>query len=383
MSVRWIENDAALQGVIDALLDEPRYALDTEFVGERTYLPRIALVQVAWRGGVALIDPLRVSLEPFAQVLSGEGLAIVHAADQDLDLVERACGVRPSRLFDPQLAAAFVGFSQPSLGALARDLLGVQLEKSSQLADWLHRPLSESELRYAAADVEHLLAIHDVLVERLVERGHGRWVEDELEELRMRSRVRPDPQTLWWRLKGANKLSGRARGVAQALTAWREREAERRDVPVARVLSDLAIVALSSRPPRTERQLHGMRGLDSRRMGAAEQASLLRLVAEGLDLGKDRLCLPPSSPAARRSTVHAPIFMAIIGQIAQNKQIDRAVLATRADVDNFLAGSPSRLREGMRYELVGQLLEGVVAGRITLRLLDDDRLELCEVVSSP
>ncbi len=139
-SHRLIDEPEALRRLVAELAGAERYGLDTEFHRERTYFPHLALLQVAWPGGIALVDPLAVDVAPLAEVLAGPGLAVLHAADQDLEVLERACGRVPSRLFDTQLAAGFIGFSSPSLSSLVERVLGRRLEKGDQLTDWTRRP---------------------------------------------------------------------------------------------------------------------------------------------------------------------------------------------------------------------------------------------------
>ena len=149
--------------MVERLLGEPRYALDTEFHRERTYWPALALVQVAWAAGdggpagVALIDPLAVDVTALGEVLAGPGVMVAHAADQDLEILERACGRGPSRLFDTQIGAGFAGHSSSSLSSLLKAFLGLEVAKGDRLTDWRVRPLTSSQLDYAASDVDHLL----------------------------------------------------------------------------------------------------------------------------------------------------------------------------------------------------------------------------------
>ena len=175
METRWVDDASALAGLIDELRDEPRYALDTEFHGERTYWPRLALVQVAWPGGIALIDPFAVNMAPFGEILRGPATMVAHAAEQDLAILVRACGDPPTQLFDTQVAAGFIGLGAPSLASLVERLLGIKLAKGDRLTDWTRRPLKSDQKVYAAADVEHLLAIHDMLVARLEPIGRLEW----------------------------------------------------------------------------------------------------------------------------------------------------------------------------------------------------------------
>ena len=147
----WIADDESLADVVTSMSDADRYAVDTEFHRERTYFPRVALVQLAWDDQIALVDPLAVNLQPLAKVLEGPGIAVMHAAGQDLEVLELACGTFPTTLFDTQLAAGFAGYATPSLAALAEQVVGVRLPKGDRLTDWLRRPLDADQLRYAAS----------------------------------------------------------------------------------------------------------------------------------------------------------------------------------------------------------------------------------------
>ena len=269
---RIITTAPALDDLVAELLDEPRYAVDTEFHRERTYYPKVALVQIAWQSGIALVDPLAVSLQPLAKVLAGDGLAIMHAATQDLEVLDLACDTLPTRLFDTQLAAGFLGLSTPSLAALADRELRVRLPKGDRLTDWLARPLRAEQLDYAAADVAHLLELHDLITAQLEALGRREWAEDECEELRAKGRPQRDPEDAWRRIKEVRQLRGNARAVGRQVAAWREARAMQLDLPVRFVLADLAIIAIAQRCPKTIDDLKSLRGLDVRQLGAVQAA---------------------------------------------------------------------------------------------------------------
>src|SRR5437764_1319724 len=199
---RLVDNQRALDEVVAKLEGLPAdagYALDTEFHRERTYWPRLALVQLAWDDELVLIDPLAVDVTCLAAVLEGPALFVAHAADQDLEVLEQACGVVPSRMFDTQVAAGFLGLVSPSLASLAEKLLGLRLLKGDRLTDWSRRPLTADQQAYAAADVAHLLEIAAVLRAELEELGRLQWAEQECEALLRRPRGNQDPDTAWWR----------------------------------------------------------------------------------------------------------------------------------------------------------------------------------------
>ena len=222
-----------------------------------------------------------------------------------------------------------------SLGKLVEGFLGVRLDKSAQLTDWTRRPLPEAELDYAASDVAHLLALRDALLDALERRGRLVWAEEEIERLRDKDRSTPDPQTLWWKLRGKTKLNGRARGVAQELAMWREEEAKRRNRPPRTVLSDMALLALAQRPARSPGQLRGIRGFDARRFKKTDD--LLAAIARGLQLPRSAVRTPPKKPENLPSVDGViSLCMAWLAQRASEESLDVTVLGTRDDVTNLI-----------------------------------------------
>jgi ribonuclease D len=362
-----VDDDAGLQAVVEELAGAPAYAVDTEFHRERTYFPTLALVQIASAERTVLIDPRAVDPGPLCEVLNGPGLAVMHAATQDLEVLYHACGAVPSRLFDTQLAAGFVGMSSPSLVALVDRELGIRLPKGDRLTDWLRRPLTAEQLGYAAADVDHLLELHRRLGDELAALGRLEWADAECEQLRLSRPWERDPEAAWRRIKEARQLRGTALGVAQAVAAWRERRAASIDQPVRFVLPDLSIVGIAQRPPRRAGDLRRIRGLDERhlRNGAAEE--ILAVVKEGLSQP------PPSPPPgvngelARELRPAVTLVSAWMSQLSRDLRLDTSLLATRADLEALLRGDPhARLAEGWRAEVVGEPIRQLVEGRAAL-----------------
>jgi ribonuclease D len=283
---RWIDDQAAFSAVLDELAGASRYALDTEFHRERTYYPKLALVQLAWEtsapGGLVLVDPLAVDVSELGRLFERDTLCVIHAAQQDLDVLTHSVGSVPRRIFDTQIAAGFVGYGTPSLVSLLQGELGVTPTKGDRLTDWLRRPLTEGQRNYAAADVAHLLEVHDGLARQLDERGRASWAEEAFEELRTRPVSGAAPDDAWMRVKDARSLRPRARAVARSVAAWRERRAMQTDIPVRQVLPDLAVLGVAQRAPRTVRELGQARRRDPRcggrgpRGGAARGAALGR-----------------------------------------------------------------------------------------------------------
>jgi len=370
----WIETQSDFEDLVTHVCEQSAYALDTEFHRERTYLPVLALIQVATDERVALVDPLVVDVRPFRQALEGDGVCVMHAASQDLEILELACGVPPKRLFDTQIAALFCGYRTSSLAKLVEGFLDLRLDKSAQLSDWTRRPLPRRDLEYAVSDVAHLLPLRDSLIETLDGRRRLAWAEEEIERLRAKDRSEADPRTLWWKLRGKAKLGGKARGVAQELAAWRHEEARRRDRPVRSILSDMALLSIAQRPPRDARELRGIRGFDAQRFKRTDE--LLAAVERGRELSPNELRLPPRKPTDLPNVEGAiTLCLAWLMQRASGEDLDMTVLGTREDVTSFVLGKPSRLGTGWREELVGRELRSIVDGSAALRV-NGDQLEL-------
>ena len=382
----WVDQQSQLDAVLAALLGVDRYALDTEFHRERTYYPKLALIQVAWldpsaagRQRVALIDPLSIDMKAFVPLFESDTLCVIHAAQQDLDVLTHAAGAVPKRMFDTQIAAGFAGYGTPSLVSLLQGEVGVSPPKGDRLTDWLRRPLSDDQMQYAASDVEFLLEVHDRLVAKVSASGRTDWVADACEELRTKPVSGASPDDAWLRLKDARTLRPSARGVAQSVAAWRERRAMRLDVPVRQVLPDLAILGISQRGPSTVKELSQARGVDDRHGRGSIAEEILVAVKEGKSAPTP--ATPPSADDLERNLRPAvALISAWISQLARDESIDTALLATRADLVAFLRGDhDARLANGWRAELLGDGIRSLIAGESGLTFDGQGRLQLIPV----
>jgi len=363
----WVDTPGSLDDLVSTLADETVWAFDTEFHREKTYFPSLALLQVAWSGGIALVDPLAVDVAPFAAVLSAGSTAVAHAADQDLEVLDRACGCSPSKLFDTQLAAGFLGMSTPSLANLVEREVGVRLPKADRLTDWARRPLTAGQMQYAAADVAHLLDLRRRIWLQLEGRGRELWAEEECARLLRRPRGPQDPDTAWWRLKDTRSLRGASRGVAQEVAAWRERRAAQLDVPPRFVLADLALLGIAHKPPRHEEDLLAIRGLDVRSLKPPTRAALLEAVERGRLLPPAVIRSPFADDNERDLRAATTLAGAWVAQLGRDEEIDPALLATRSELTALLNGrSAGRLDEGWRKELVGERVRLLAAGGASL-----------------
>ena len=250
-----ISSDASLTTACRRWSAAGAIGLDTEFIRERTYYPRPALLQVSDAQGVLLVDPTTISdCGPLAEVLANPAVVVVmHACGEDLEVLEIMTGTTPRRIFDTQLAAAFAGH-RFSLGYrdLVATLLGITLDKGETRSDWLRRPLSTSQLHYAALDVLYLLPLHRHLSAALDELQRSSWLDEEFEHQRRARAADSLPEASYLRVRGRGALSPARHAVLRRLSAWRETEAMARDMPRRHLLPDQALIALAGTPAPAE-----------------------------------------------------------------------------------------------------------------------------------
>ena len=382
MTYSWIDTQAEFEALIDRLSGQPRYALDTEFHRERTYFPKLALIQLASADEIAIVDPLAVDLASMRRLFQSPGLAILHAAQQDLDVLTHACRCIPERLYDTQLAAGFLGYSTPSLVSLLQGELKVSAAKGDRLTDWLRRPLSEDQRDYAASDVAHLLQLTDRLDTQLASMGRSEWVAQACEELRTRPVSGTEPDQAWMKIKDVRILKPRARGVARALASWREKRAMGVDIPVRQVLPDLAILGIAQKQPRTLNDLGQARGVDERHTRGAIAKEILAAVEVGLQT-EASLPAPDGEELDRHLRPAVTLISAWISDLARRVKVDNALLATRHDLVALMRNDPdARLSQGWRAELLGDGVTRLVRGQAALTFDRGGGLQLIDLPES-
>lgn len=358
----WVDTRRGVEDLAQRLRSAKSYCLDTEFHRERTYFPQLALIQINLDDEIFIVDPTVVDLEVIATLFDNEALVILHAAQQDLDVLQLTCGTRLNAIFDTQIAAGFIGYSTPSLSALVQKEMGFALPKGDRLTDWLRRPLSDDQKSYAAADVRYLPTLHESITRQLDACGRTEWAADACRELLERPSSLVDPCQAWLRVKDVKTLKPRARGVAQSVAQWREERAQRQNIPVRHVLADLALLGIAQRAPRTVDELAQSRGVD----GRYTKGSIAREILDAVDRGRDLDVAYPKNDVEefdRDLRPAATLISAWISEVAARERVETAILGTRADIIDFLRGSPgARLRLGWRADLIGRDLDDLVAG---------------------
>jgi ribonuclease D len=368
-----------LRALVARARQAPAVALDTEFVWERTFYPRLGVVQLGLgRDDVHLLDGAALDLSPLGELLADPAVTkVLHDAGQDLTILRRASGADPVNVFDTQLAAGFVGLgASVSLQALFEGLLGVRLAKGATRSDWLRRPLSAEQTAYAEDDVRYLLDAYAALRERLAARGRTAWAEEEMrayDDPRQYEDGDPRERYLAVRGKGKRGFGGREYAVLRELAAWREEEARKRDRPRGHVLSDDALVELAQRAPTSPERLRKIRALadrDAERYGDA----LLEAIQRGLETPKEDQPGRADRPDEDASqTPRLDLVQALIRGRAQRDDVDPALVANRTDVERLVAGGgldPDRhpVLRGWRRDFIGEALEDLLAGRAGVAL---------------
>ena len=352
----------------------PSVALDTEFVRERTFRAKLGLVQVAAAGEIALVDTVRINdLSPLGAILGGAGSRkILHSCSEDLPVLRRATGVSLGPLFDTQIAAAFAGLgSSLSYAALVLVLFDVQLDKDETRTDWLRRPLSPEQLRYAADDVEYLPEAAAELERRLVTLGRLEWALEDSATLAASDADGPIPSEAWRRVKGLDRCSPLVQAIARGLAAWREREAARLDVARPFLLRDETLIALARRDTVSLQDTVQLPGYDPRRHASHAPRWLEALAAARLEVETGAASVEPPVPSAlnrdRRLAIEDACG-ALVARRAAELSLAPELLLSRRQRDRALdawggRGSLAAAIGGFRGALLGDELDALAPVR--------------------
>ena len=375
----YIRTAAPLRRLCAQAQAEGRFALDLEFIREHSYVPRLALLQMAVSDTCAIIDPLEVhDLSPFLELCkSPQTLKVLHAAGQDTEILHWHAGIISENIFDTQIAAALVGLGdQLSYARLVDQLLGVSLSKGESYSDWLQRPLSPAQTAYAFDDVRYLLPLHDALRQRLEAMGRTTWLAEECRKFANPALYQRDPQKLFRRIRRSHALSSQGLAVLRELAIWRDREARQRDRPPGSVLHDELLVEIARKAPRTLEDLQRLRGFPTRELERSG-STLLELVVQGLAVPENARPQPlhGRGPTPAEELI-VKVLEACLKALCAREKLSSAFIASRTDLETLvrryrqgrLAAEGSPILEGWRGALVGQELLAVLSGRVSIQL---------------
>ncbi len=350
-----------------------RFALDLEFIPERTYEPEICLVQVATDQEAYIIDPYDVTdLNPLWQRVADPNiLKVLHAGDQDLDLMHNGSGLLPANVFDTQIAAGFIGFGYPiGYGKLLSQLLNISISKSESFTDWTNRPLTESQIDYAIDDVRHLLNLHDKLMDILAEKQRAEWAIAECQRYCDISYFEKDRGRDFMRVKGASSLSRRGLAVLKELSDWRHSEAQRNNRPLKSILADNVLFEFARHPPKNQAEIQRIRGIRADQVKQYAPA-ILKAVETALKLPESDWPIWPSSRIpSKREVLISDFLFTILKVITFDLDIAAELVTTRSSLEALvrlhfegnLKEDKFPLLQGWRYTLVGSQLLSVLQG---------------------
>jgi ribonuclease D len=365
-----------------ALAERPFFAVDTEFMREKTYWPILCLVQAAAEGEEAIIDPMAPGLDlgPFLELLANTRVTkVFHAARQDIEIFHQLMGAVPAPIFDTQVAAMACGFGeQIGYEPLVRTLTGAQIDKGSRFTDWARRPLSDAQLHYALSDVTYLRDAYKILHQRLEREKRIGWVEEEMAVLRDPALYRADPERAYARLKLRGVRPSDV-GPLIALAEWREREAQEKDVPRGRILKDEAIFELARVKPSTPEELGRARTIPQGFERSRTAQHILEAVARGRKIPREEL--PEIDRDDRRAA--APPDVVELLKVLLKRQSEKYGVAARLiaggdDLDAIALGRKDvPALEGWRREVFGDVALKMLEGKIALTL-NKGAIELIE-----
>lgn len=380
-----VADTEGLAALCRELAAEPFFCLDTEFIREKTYFPRLCLVQLAGPDGAArAVDPLApgMDLAPLLELLGDEStLKVLHAGRQDIEIFFHLTGTVPAPLFDTQIAAMVCGFGEAvAYDKLARRIAGAEIDKSSRFTDWAARPLTDRQTAYALADVIHLPRIYRTLDARLAETGRGAWLVEELAALTDPEIYRMDPERAWTRIK-TRSAKPRFLGVLREVAAARERFAQTRDLPRNRVLRDESLLEVAAHEPASPEELERMRGVTKGMVKGALGKELLAAVARGKAAPEDGLPRVVKPPPAPRGTGPAVELLKVLLKLrCEENEVAARLVASVADLERLAADPQADIAasRGWRRKLFGDDARALLRGDLALTG-DGGRLALVEL----
>ncbi|GJD46882.1 Ribonuclease D [Methylobacterium cerastii] len=368
-----ISTTQALREACDRLAAQSFVTVDTEFMRETTYYPKLCLIQMAAPDGTGvLVDPLAegIDLQPFVDLMADEGVVkVFHSARQDLEIIWLMGGLLPQPFFDTQVAAMVCGYGDSvSYEQLVNVVAKAKIDKSSRFTDWSRRPLSDAQLSYALSDVTHLVTVYEKLVADLVRDDRGQWLDEEMAVLTSPDTYRADPAQAWRRLSGRMRKP-REIAVLMEVAAWREREAQTRNVPRGRILKDEAVIDVATSAPRSVEALGRLRSIPAGFERSRTGTDILAAVERGFARDTAEIALPERGRGRSGGNgALVELLKVLLKAVCETEGVAPKIIATVDDLeavaDDDDADVP--LLQGWRRELFGSKALDLKHGRLAL-----------------
>ncbi|MDR3505454.1 MAG: ribonuclease D [Acidocella sp.] len=369
---QFITTTEALASLCARLAEEEFVTVDTEFMREKTYYPELCLVQLAGTQDVAVVDAMAKGLDlaPLGALLAKpEVVKVFHACRQDVEIFLMLFEAVPANLFDTQVAAMVAGFGdQVGYDSLVQSLTGGHIDKTFRFSDWSARPLTKAQIDYAAADVTHLRTVYEKLSARLRVEGRLEWVGQEMAVLMEPSTYRVDPARAWERLK-IRTNNRRQLALVQAIAAWREREAQRVNIPRGRLLKDEQIPEVAALAPDNAEALTRARGISAGFANGKSGVSLLAAIAAAKGMGEGelpRIERPRDTPRASPALV--ALLKVLLNAAAEQNNVAARLVASGDEIEALALDetAPNPILEGWRREMFGEDALRLIRGEIAL-----------------
>ena len=367
----YITDSNQLNAFIGRAMNSDVLAIDTEFLREKTFHARLCLLQMATRDEDVIVDPFEVTdLTPLIPLMQNPNvMKLFHAGRQDVGILYRELGIMPRPVFDTQIAAALLGFTQQvGYAALVHAESGVQLKKGDSYTDWSRRPLADSQISYAAEDVIYLPKVYSKMKRRLEDMGRLHWLDHDFHELVNPDKYDTKPRERYLRLKRVNQLSRKQLSAAREFAAWREERAESANIPRKWVVTDEQIVESCKRETRSVDQLFMVRGMRDK-LNTADARTVVKLIIKGLDSPQEEwpVTSRKSHNEANVDTV-VDLMCALVRYRAKENEIAFQTLASHDQLVAIARGHTADvpLLKGWRREIVGAELLDLVNGKIKL-----------------
>ena len=368
-----ITTTSELAAVCERMARHPFITIDTEFLRETTYYPLLCVAQLASADEAVVVDSLApgIDLKPLFDLMGNERvLKVFHAARQDIEIVWHRAGIVPHPVFDTQVAAMVLGYGDSiSYDQLVQRITGDNLDKSNRFTDWSRRPLAPAQISYALSDVTHLRDVYLALAADLNQRGRATWMEDEMEVLISPETYRAEPERAWMRLK-TRVRKPKELAVLIEVAAWREREAQTRDVPRGRVLKDDSIGDIAIQAPTTIERLAALRSLPKGFERSKWGEGILEAVKRGLE--RDPKSLPPieRQKVSQNGAATVELLKVLLRMTSERHGVAAKVIATVDDLDQISADDEADVPalKGWRRELFGDKALALKHGKLSLAI---------------
>lgn len=372
----------SLSELCNKLKESEYVTVDTEFIREKTYWPDLCLIQVADSKNAAVVDVLspNINIEPLLNIMHDPKiLKVFHAARQDLEIFFKLTNRLPQPLFDTQIAAMVCGFGD-SVGydTLVNKITGKVIDKSSRFTDWSLRPLTQKQIDYALGDVTHLRLVYENLNQHLLEGDRSEWLREEVEKLNDTGIYQTSPPDAWKRIKSRN-TNPRFLGVLKELASWREKEAQKKNIPRNHVIKDEALVEIAHSSPKSLKSLNRIRGLGQRTAEGYVGQSLLKAVGVGENIPLNQCPQVPRRPSIPKNIGPITDYLKVLLKMKCDEHgIAQKLIANSADIEKLAAfGSKAGIAaiSGWRKDLFGEDAINLIEGRSTI-IVEEQKLKL-------